>query len=60
METFLKVLLACAAVLFLVLGGFYLGQATAPSEIVDCLNWVTASFENPTIGQLATICHGSG
>lgn len=59
MGTFLKTLLTCAAALFLVVGGFYLGQASAPSETVDCLNWVAASFEKPTVGQLGTICHGS-
>lgn len=59
MYTFLQIILGCAAALFLVAGGFYLGQATAPSEIVDCLNWTAANFEKPTVGQLAIICHGS-
>jgi hypothetical protein len=57
--TFIQILLGCAAALFLVVGGFYLGQATAPSEIVDCLNWVAANFEESTVGVLTTLCHGS-
>jgi hypothetical protein len=59
MYTFLQFLLGFAAALILVVGGFLLGQATAPSETVDCLNWTLAHFEEPTIGQLALICHGS-
>ena len=59
MYTFLQILLGCAAALFLVVGGFYLGQATAPSEIVDCLNWAAVTFEQPTVGTLALLCHGS-
>ena len=59
MSTFLQILLGLAAALFLVVGGFFLGQATAPSEIVDCLNWAAANFEEPTVGLLSSICHGS-
>ena len=59
MNTFLQVLLGLAAALFLVVGGFLFGQATAPSEIVESLNWASANFEEPTVGLLSTLCHGS-
>jgi hypothetical protein len=59
MNTFLQILLGLAAALFLVVGGFFLGQASAPSEIVDCLNWASANFEKPTVALLSNLCHGS-
>lgn len=59
MNTFLQVLLGLAAALFLVVGGFVIGQETAPSEIVDCLNWAAANFEKATVGLLSQLCHGS-
>jgi hypothetical protein len=47
-STFFQVIIGLAAALFLAGGGFYFGQATAPSEIVDCLNWASVYFDEPT------------
>jgi len=59
MYTFIQILVGCAAALFLAVGGFYLGQATAPSETVACLNWAAAIFDEPPAGVFALLCHGS-
>ena len=29
-----------------------------PSSVVDCLNWVSENFKDPTAGTYAIVCHG--